>query len=75
MLIKQFSLRWMLIAVTLAGFACLAFAAAVHGQLWTAGLVIALVGLVIGLVVQGLVFAVVWCLGRAMAALGRPARD
>jgi hypothetical protein len=74
MLAPQFSLRRLLAWVTASAFVCLIVAAAARGRMWAAGIVVALLGAVIILLVQALVFAMVMLLARLRSkAKQRPA--
>ena len=64
MLAPQFSLRRLLAWVTASAFVCLIVAAAVRGRMWAAGVVVALVGLVIIMMVHALTFEMITLLGR-----------
>ena len=65
MLAPQFSLRRLLAWVTASAFVCLIGAAAARGQLWAAGVLIALGGAVAVMLVHGATFGVVKLLGAA----------
>jgi hypothetical protein len=58
MLAPQYSLRRLLALVALSAVACLIVAAATRGHVWAAAVVIALFGLVVTMLVQGLLFIV-----------------
>jgi hypothetical protein len=59
MLAPQFSLRRLLLWVTFSAFLCLIAAAAARGQAWAVGVLVAVVGLVILLVVCAALYGVV----------------
>jgi hypothetical protein len=59
MLAPQYSLRRLLAWVTLSAFVCLIVAAAARGQLWAAGLLVALAGFALTLAIHGATFAII----------------
>ncbi len=64
MLAPQFSLRRLLAWVTVSAFLCLIVAAAARGQLWAAGVLVGLAGLVVVLAVHGLLFVGIRLVGK-----------
>jgi hypothetical protein len=64
MLAPQFSLRRLLAWVTASAFVCLIVAAAARGRMWAAGVIVALAGLVVIMVVHALLFELIMLLGR-----------
>ena len=64
MLAPQFSLRRLLAWVTASAFVCLIVAAAARGRMWAAGVVVALAGLIVVMVVHALTFELIMLLGR-----------
>jgi hypothetical protein len=69
MLAPQFSLRRMLAWVSVSALVCLIGAAAARGQLWAVGVLIALAGFVLVLVVHGATFTLL-----RLISLGRDRR-
>ena len=63
MLAPQFSLRRLLAWVTASAFVCLIVAAAARGQLWAAGVLIALLGLAVMIAVHGVTFGLLCIVG------------
>ena len=66
MLAPQYSLRRLLGLVTLSGFFCLIAAAGMRGHLLAAGFAIAIFGLVVAMLVYGMSFVLLSCLGWAI---------
>ena len=64
MLIRQFSLRTLLIVITLAAGVSLLLSYAIQGRAWAFAIAAFLVMLAVGLAVQGLVFWLVWLFSR-----------
>lgn len=60
MLIPRFSLKFLLLLVTIASFSSLVVAAAVRGDAWATGLIIGLLFIPIFFLVNVFLFAIAW---------------
>ncbi len=72
MLIPQFTMRRMLIAVTGLSVVFVVLAQAVAGQLWAIGVIVGLVALAAILLVHGITFFMVWLFAGVTATLVSP---
>ncbi len=70
MLAPQYSLRRLLALVAMSAVACLMVAAATRGQVWATAVVIALLGFVVTMIVQGLLFILARGFGMLLARRG-----
>jgi hypothetical protein len=67
MLLPAYSLRRLLLVVTLSGLLCLVPAMAARGYLWAIAAATALVAAIVLVVIQGVLFLVTRALGSALA--------
>jgi hypothetical protein len=70
MLLPQFTLRWLLAFLTASAAISLIFSLALRGRHWAVAISISIVSLLAILLVQALVFCLVWLCGVAAGALG-----
>ncbi len=67
MLAPQFSLRWLIAAVTMSGLVCVVVAAAARGHLWAFAVTVGLVQLAAILVLHAAAYAILRPLGVLLA--------
>lgn len=73
MLTPQYSVRHLLLLVTLSAVVCLVPAVAARGYLWAIALSVALCGAIVLLAIQGLLYVVTRSIGAALGRRGAKA--
>ncbi len=71
MLIPQFTIRWLLGVTAVLAVMFTIVGLAVRGSAWAQGISAAFAALTVAMLVYALLFAVVWLLAEAKAALGK----